>query len=139
MTDPTLLPWASFSSTIVLAALTAEQRITKRDKPTAEETRRFIGASLLSGMIIIKFAGAWMGTRTGQAGDAVHHSLSTKMWSILRVRSKFFGEKCNHGFECSGRSRGAGSGGLFSGAGRESLSHHRDVQVGAAGASDGRA
>src|ERR1700730_16482843 len=65
--------------------------------------------------------------------------LSTKMWSILRRSSrKLGGEECNHGVECGRTGGGAGSGGRFSGARRQDLSHHRDVQSGAAGPDRGR-
>src|ERR1700722_1729927 len=55
-TPPTTLPCASLSSTCVLAALSAEQRVRKRDMPKVNDTRRFMGKSLLSGVIIANFA-----------------------------------------------------------------------------------
>src|ERR1700722_1282166 len=43
ITPPTTLPCASLSSTCVLATLSAEKRVRKRDKPQQNETSRFIG------------------------------------------------------------------------------------------------
>src|SRR5437762_1373481 len=65
---------------------------------------------------------------------------STKMWSILRGSSRNpSGEECTYGFEYGRTGGRAGSRRRFSGARREDLSHHRDVQSGAAGSGNGRA
>src|ERR1022692_3619806 len=102
MIDPTSLPWASLTSTLVLAALGRAKTISAT---TVASVGRLIG-------FMREIIAIFEVTRPRGHGLAM---LGTGRWSILRESFKSFRGKCNDG---GGAGDGTGSGGRFPGAGR---------------------
>src|ERR1039458_3273891 len=122
---PTEFPWASLSSTVVLAALGRAVMVRAAVRAMRENPKCFMG-EIIANFVV-----------TRPRGYQRAMARSTGRGSILRESLKSFQGKCTHGFECGGTGDGAGSGGRFSGVGGENLPHDRDVQSGAAGAGGG--
>src|SRR5271166_104655 len=121
MMVPTALPCESVISTLVLAALGRAKAI--RATAAASVGRVVCFRGIIAKAIACWHQGAMLDPQEGGVYFGKVLNLSWEAWT--------------HGFECSGAGDGTGSGRRFSSAGREDLSHYRDVQSGATGAGHG--